>query len=105
MHSGFYGTALELLLKHLNVRRLILCGMATNICVLFTASDAYMRGFELWTPANCVAANTRELSDNALHILRTVLKADTRSTTERDFDAWPNAGRNIAGNDNLLRES
>ena len=42
-HSGFYQTPLELLLKHLGAQRLVLTGISTNSCVLFTASDAYMR--------------------------------------------------------------
>ena len=42
-HSGFYQTNLELLLKYLKVRTLILTGMAADMCVLFTANDAYLR--------------------------------------------------------------
>lgn len=38
-HSGFYQTPLELLLKHLGARRLILTGVSTNSCVLFTANE------------------------------------------------------------------
>ena len=40
MHSGFYSTTLELLLRHLEAKTLILCGIAGNNCVLFTANDA-----------------------------------------------------------------
>jgi nicotinamidase-related amidase len=39
-HSGFYCTALEVLLDDLEVETVILAGFATNICVLFTANDA-----------------------------------------------------------------
>ncbi len=39
-------------------RPLILAGIAGNICVLFTANDAYMRDFNLVIPADCVASNT-----------------------------------------------
>lgn len=99
-HSGFHGTVLELLLKYLNVDRLILCGMATNICVLFTASDAYMRGYELWVPEDCVAANTKELSRNALQQMESVLKADTRSTDDRSLDEWRNQG--VVNSDRLV---
>ena len=49
-HSGFYQTPLELLLKHLGATRLILTGVSTNSCVLFTANDAYMRDLELIVP-------------------------------------------------------
>jgi nicotinamidase-related amidase len=39
-HSGFYSTALDVLLEYLGVQTLILTGIAANICVLFTANDA-----------------------------------------------------------------
>ena len=37
-------------------KTLILTGMAANICVLFTADDAYMRGYELIVPRDCALA-------------------------------------------------
>ena len=46
-HSGFFDTTLDTLLEALHVRRLILSGIAGNICVLFTANDAHMREFTL----------------------------------------------------------
>src|SRR5215210_2987853 len=42
-HSGFYSTTLDLLLTHLNVKNLILTGITADICILFTANDAYLR--------------------------------------------------------------
>jgi nicotinamidase-related amidase len=91
MHSGFHGTVLELLLKHLQVNKLVLCGLATNICVLFTANDAYMRGYELWIPHDCVAANDKTLHQSALREMETVLKADTRGSEERHLNDWTRA--------------
>ena len=49
-HSAFFETTLELLLKYLEVDRLILCGFSGDLCVLFTASDAYMRDHHLNVP-------------------------------------------------------
>ena len=49
-HSGFYSTTLELLLQALGAHTLILTGIAGNICVLFTANDAYMRGYTAHHP-------------------------------------------------------
>src|SRR5213082_2089557 len=42
-HSGFFSTTLDILLSYLGVETLVLTGIAGNICVLFTANDAYMR--------------------------------------------------------------
>lgn len=77
-HSAFFSTSLDLLLRYLQVETVILTGMATNICVLFTANDAYMRDLHLVIPSDCVAANTAEESEFALRQMRKVLKADTR---------------------------
>jgi nicotinamidase-related amidase len=42
-HSGFFDTTLDTLLETLRIRRVIVTGIAGNICVLFTANEAYMR--------------------------------------------------------------
>ena len=59
-HSAFFSTTLETLLIYLNVKTLIITGVAGNICVLFTANDAYMRDFNIVIPADCVASNDAE---------------------------------------------
>ena len=84
-HSGFYSTALDVLLEYLQVERVILTGVAANICVLFTANDAYMRDFHLFVPRDCVASNTEEENRLALEQMERVLKADTRRSAELDF--------------------
>lgn len=75
-HSGFFATTLDTLLDYLGVERVILTGIATNICVLFTANDAYMRDLKITIPVDCVAANSQELTDYALSQMETVLKAE-----------------------------
>jgi nicotinamidase-related amidase len=84
-HSGFYSTTLELLLQALGVHTLILTGIAGNICVLFTANDAYMRGYRLVIPADCVASKTMRENKSALYLMQTVLKADIRPSTVLDL--------------------
>jgi len=81
-HSGFYSTTLDVLLGYLRVDTLILTGVATNICVLFTANDAYMRDYSLHVPRDCVAANTADETSYALQQMSTLLKADTRQSDE-----------------------
>jgi nicotinamidase-related amidase len=84
-HSGFYSTTLDILLDYLQCQTLILTGIATNICILFTANDAYMRDFNLFIPADCVAANKKKENDDSLKYLEKYLKADIRPSTEIDF--------------------
>jgi nicotinamidase-related amidase len=85
-HSGFYSTTLDTLLDYLQAKTLILTGIAGNICVLFTANDAYMRDFHLSVPADCIASNTPEENEHALELMEKVLKADIRPSTELDFE-------------------
>jgi len=84
-HSGFYSTALDVLLEHLGARRLIITGLTTDICILFTANDAYMRDYELHVPADCVAAVKPEQNEYALEYMTRVLKTDTRESGELEM--------------------
>ena len=92
-HSGFFSTALDTLLEYLGTRVVVLAGVAANICVLFTANDAYMRDFHLAVPADCVASNTEEENAHALDEMRKVLKADTRPSAELSFEALARKAR------------
>lgn len=86
--SGFYATNLAVLLPKLGVRRLVLTGIATDICVLFTAADAHMRDYALWVPEDAVAAGDDARHCAALDIMRATFGADTRTTAARDFADW-----------------
>ncbi len=87
MHSGFYSTSLEVLLRHLKVKTLILTGVAADICVLFTGNDAYMRGYKIVVPADCVAANLPEEKQRTLQLIEKVLKADIRPSAQIEFES------------------
>ena len=93
-HSGFFSTTLDTLLEYLGVKTVVLTGIATNICVLFTANDAYMRDLHLVVPSDCVAANTEDVNRYALEQIRTVLKGDTRPSTELSFAGIRRRGGN-----------
>ena len=85
MHSGFFGTGLEVLLARLGARTLVLTGIAADICVLFTANDAYMRGFKVMVPADCTASERPDDCERALAQMQRLLKADVRPSTAIDF--------------------
>jgi nicotinamidase-related amidase len=80
-HSAFYGTALNTLLHSLKVETLILSGIAGNICVLFTANDAYMREFNLIIPRDCIASVSENDNRFALEMMKNVLKAEIVDST------------------------
>lgn len=80
-HSAFYCSALELLLREMGARDLILAGLATDMCVQMTAADAFLRGFEgVWVPSDCTAAETPQAKAASLRYMRDVLKCDVRSS-------------------------
>jgi nicotinamidase-related amidase len=81
-HSGFFGTTLEILLDHLGARTLILTGLTTDMCVLFTAQDAYVRDYGLVVPADCVASHDAAAHERSLVHMSEVLRADVRASSQ-----------------------
>lgn len=77
-HSAFHATPLDLLLERLRARELILTGLATDFCVACTAMDAHVRGYKLWVPADCTAAESEGRHAQSLQWMADVLKARTR---------------------------
>src|SRR6185436_18330524 len=84
-HSGFYKTTLDLLLDYLQTKTVILTGMATDVCVLFTAADAYMRDLRVIVPSDCVTALTPAAHRAALAQMRSVLKAEVKASASLDL--------------------
>jgi nicotinamidase-related amidase len=85
-HSGFFQTPLDLLLRHLHATKLILCGLMTDSCVLFTANDGYLRGFEILVPEDCSASVSKSRHLSALGQLRRTVKACTAASMQIDFE-------------------
>ncbi|PYZ97052.1 isochorismatase [Alteribacter lacisalsi] len=96
-YSAFFNTPLDLLLEYLNVKSLIITGFAGNMCVHFTANDAYMRGYKLYVPSDCSASNTEEDNREFLNLIQHVLKADITPSEEMDLEEikyhWRNKSR------------
>jgi nicotinamidase-related amidase len=86
-HSAFFSSTLETLLIYLQSTTVILTGVAGNICVLFSANDAYMRDFYLHVPADCVASNSIEENHHALAQMASILKADITASADLDLPA------------------
>ena len=86
-HSAFYSTTLDLLLRYLGARLLILTGVTGDNCILFTAGDANIHDYQLMVPVDCVASETDERNRRALQILEEVLNANIAASTELDLRA------------------
>ena len=96
-HSAFYATTLDTLLAYLGTHTVILAGIAGNICILFSANDAYMRDLRLYVPSDCTVSNTKEENDYALNQMRTVLKADTTASDALDLERLAEQGEEHDG--------
>lgn len=80
-HSAFFATPMELLLQHLEVRRLLLAGVSCDQCVMASASDARMRDYEVLVPRDCVASPSAERNRRALQHLEQVMRLRTTASS------------------------
>jgi nicotinamidase-related amidase len=85
MHSAFYQSPLEALLRSLGVKSLVLCGIATNSCIVCTAHDADMREFNLYVPSDCCAARTRREHQQSISHIKTLSHARVLRSSALNF--------------------
>jgi nicotinamidase-related amidase len=64
--NSFSGTELEPLLRELGVRRIVLAGMMTHMCVDSTVRAAFDLGFECIVAADCCATKTLKIFDREI---------------------------------------
>jgi nicotinamidase-related amidase len=81
-HSIFYSTSLDHLLRTREVGTLVLAGQVTEQCVLYSALDAYVRGFDVRIPRDAVAPIIPELGDAALKMMERNMSAEVVPATE-----------------------
>jgi nicotinamidase-related amidase len=81
-HSAFYETALDHLLSQAGVEKIVLAGQATEQCILYTALDAYIRGYEMVVPPDAVAHIDAELAKAALKMMESNMHAELTSVAE-----------------------
>jgi nicotinamidase-related amidase len=80
----------------LEVERLVLSGIATNLCVLFTAHDAHMRRYPITVLSDCCAAESDFDHNVALSQLERYCGARVCLSTEYDFGTAGRGGRRKA---------
>ncbi len=84
-HSAFFYTSLIPLLEDLDINHLILSGIATNLCVLFTAHDAHMHRYKLTILSDCCAAQSDFDHETALSQLKSFCGARICKSCEFKF--------------------
>jgi len=86
-HSAFFATPLDLLLDALGCTRLVVGGFTADLCVQFTAQDAYLRDLGLVVPRDAVASIDPGDHEAALAYMARALRADTTRLADLDLDA------------------
>jgi nicotinamidase-related amidase len=76
--SGFHQSPLQSLLEALGARRVVIAGVATDVCVLATAGDAVVHKLAVSVPRDASCAVTPEQHDDALALMRRTMGIDTR---------------------------
>ena len=74
-YSGFFNTDLEERLESLGPEKLLVCGVATNVCVMHTVSDARNRDYPVEVYSDCVSGPDAEAHRWALSHCQRVLGA------------------------------
>jgi maleamate amidohydrolase len=64
--SAFYATDLELVLREADVRRLVVTGVKTNVCIRATVQDSFAAGFEPILVRGSVNSNRPHLHQASL---------------------------------------
>jgi nicotinamidase-related amidase len=72
-YSGFHRTQLHSVLRRNGVRSLTLAGCVTNICILYTAAEAAMRGYDVTVDERFVAGLSPDAHAFALDQMERVL--------------------------------
>ena len=65
-YSAFFGTDLAIRLYEHDVKRLIITGLKTNVCVRATVQDAFAYGFSVVVPREAVTSNRLHLHEASL---------------------------------------
>jgi nicotinamidase-related amidase len=84
-YSAFFGADLDLFLRERNTKTLVIAGVVTNICVLHTAADATLQGYNVIVPSDCVAARDDYDQEYAMHHISSVFKGKIISSGEIEW--------------------
>jgi nicotinamidase-related amidase len=68
--GAFYATDLEAMLKHNDIRQLVVTGVTTEVCVNTTVREANDRGFECLVLEDCVGSYFREFHAFGLKMIK-----------------------------------
>lgn len=76
--SAFYGTNLDELLKHLNPKKIGVCGVATNICVMYTVEELCNREYNVVVYEDGVASYDDSLHKFAISQMKNIFGVELK---------------------------
>jgi biuret amidohydrolase len=81
-YSCFFGTDLEILLRGLGVRTLLLVGGLTDVCVHYTFADAHQRDYHVRVLEDCVLGSTVERHSASLSAMEYLQHGARRTSVD-----------------------
>lgn len=81
-YSGFFQTSLDMLLRELGVKTVVMTGLHAHMCVRHTSADAYCLGYDVVAAKECMTSFTDEQYKDGLEYLKTCYGADAYSNEE-----------------------
>ncbi|MCP9485267.1 MAG: cysteine hydrolase [Gaiellaceae bacterium MAG52_C11] len=94
-YSSFFGTDLEILLKGLGARTLVLCGALTDVCVHYTFVDAHQHDYHVRVAQDVVGGSLQDAHDASLRAMEYLQTGALRDSSEiiAAFGAYDGAPR------------
>jgi len=74
-YDAFFNTPLDTILRNLGVKKIILAGISTDICVQHTAAGAFYRNYEIAICEECTESIDEETKQQALEYMKRVYGA------------------------------
>ena len=84
--SIFFGTELDQILRRLKIETLLIVGVCTDVCVLWTAGDACQRDYHVRVLEDCVAGTSAESHGAALKLIRALTTFGNKVTSAEVFE-------------------
>jgi nicotinamidase-related amidase len=75
-YSGFFATALDLLLRQLQIDEIVLTGVLTDICIQHSAADAFYRGYRTVVPRSCTETFSDEKKEYSLNFMKEIYNTE-----------------------------
>jgi len=93
-YSAFFATGLDLILRRLGIRHLLLAGTTTPNCIRTTCYDAISLDYAVTVLSDCTSSKTPEIQENNLRDMANIgaVIASSKEIIRRYFGTTP-AGR------------